>query len=73
MTNKRFIMEDGYMFDDEKGNAFLTVGDCCELLNMLNNENKQLMEENKELKLNNEILIEMLQGYQKWSANRRGF
>lgn len=40
--NKRFTFKDGYLFDDVKGTAFLTVGDCCELLNELHDENKEL-------------------------------
>ena len=48
IENKRFTFKDGYLFDDEKGNAFLTVGDCCELLNDLHDENQRLKERRHE-------------------------
>lgn len=65
--NKRFILDDdGIVTDMVDLSMYIDNEDCCEKLN-------EIAEENKALKLDNEKLIEMVQGYQKWSAKKGGF
>jgi len=78
--NKRFeivkskLIKDGWVISDKfKQFTFPTLkGDKMALISYCKALN-ELHEENKVLELNNEVLIEMVQGYQKWSANRKGF
>lgn len=79
MVEKRFWSEDysvGYyteIIDNDKElenipnpKKNLTIEEVVNTLNKLNDENK-------ELRLTNEKLIEMVLGYQKWSAKRSKF